>query len=89
MVQLNFVANTIIGLLGEGSASVDLGFYADAHAAGCIAQSAGIALPTLSAQVELGRRRNLGRWLAFAGDAASALRQRSVGRLANSTIGFI
>ncbi len=58
VVQLNFVANTIIALsLGEGSASaVALAFTLMLMPQRTIAQSAGIAsLPTLSAQAELGQ----------------------------------
>ena len=58
VVQLNFVANTIIGLsLGEGSASaLTWAFTLMLMPQAAIAQSAGIAsLPTLSAQVELGQ----------------------------------
>ncbi|MFZ3071144.1 MAG: murein biosynthesis integral membrane protein MurJ, partial [Anaerolineaceae bacterium] len=57
VVQLNFIANTIIALsLSEGSASaVTLAFTLMMMPQRAIAQSAGIAsLPTLSAQVELG-----------------------------------
>lgn len=58
VVQLNFVANTIIALsLGEGAASaVVLAFTLMMMPQRAIAQSAGIAsLPTLSAQAELGQ----------------------------------
>ncbi|MEL7626847.1 MAG: murein biosynthesis integral membrane protein MurJ [Anaerolineaceae bacterium] len=58
VVQLNFVANTIIGLsLGAGSASaLTWAFTIMLMPQAAIAQSAGIAsLPTLSAQVELGQ----------------------------------
>ncbi|MGV8049959.1 MAG: murein biosynthesis integral membrane protein MurJ [Anaerolineaceae bacterium] len=58
VVQLNFVANTVIALgLGEGSASaVSLAFTLMLMPQTAIAQSAGIAsLPTLSAQVEKGQ----------------------------------
>ena len=57
-VQLNFVANTIIGLsLGEGAASaVTWAFTLMLMPQAAIAQSAGTAsLPTLSAQFELGQ----------------------------------
>ena len=57
VVQLNFVANTIIGLsLGEGSASaLTWAFTVMLMPQAAIAQSAGTAsLPTLSAQVEMG-----------------------------------
>ena len=57
VVQLNFVANTVIALsLGEGAASaVALAFTLMLMPQRTIAQSAGIAsLPTLSAQAELG-----------------------------------
>ena len=58
VVQLNFVANTIIALsLGEGAASsVALAFALMMMPQRAIAQSAGIAsLPTLSAQAEMGQ----------------------------------
>lgn len=58
IVQLNFVANTIISLsLGAGSASaLTWAFTLMLMPQAAIAQSAGIAsLPTLSAQVELGK----------------------------------
>ncbi len=58
VVQLNFVANMIIGLsLGEGSASaLTWAFTIMLMPQVAIAQSAGTAsLPTLSAQVELGQ----------------------------------
>ena len=58
VVQLNFVANTIIGLsLGEGAASaLAWAFTIMLMPQAAIAQSAGTAsLPTLSAQVELGQ----------------------------------
>ncbi len=58
VVQLNFVANTIIGLsLGEGAASaVTWAFTLMLMPQAAIAQSAGTAsLPTLSAQYELGK----------------------------------
>ncbi len=58
VVQLNFVANTIIGLsLGEGAASaLAWAFMIMLMPQAAIAQSAGIAsLPTLSAQIELGQ----------------------------------
>jgi putative peptidoglycan lipid II flippase len=58
VVQLNFVANTIIGLsLGEGTASaLTWAFTIMLMPQAAIAQSAGTAsLPTLSAQVELGQ----------------------------------
>ncbi len=58
VVQLNFVANTIIGLsLGEGAASaVTWAFTLMLMPQAAIAQSAGTAsLPTLSAQFELGQ----------------------------------
>ncbi len=58
IVQLNFVANTIISLsLGGGSASaLTWAFTLMLMPQAAIAQSAGIAsLPTLSAQVELGK----------------------------------
>ena len=58
VVQLNFVANTIIGLsLGEGAASaVTWAFTLMLMPQAAIAQSAGTAsLPTLSAQYELGQ----------------------------------
>jgi putative peptidoglycan lipid II flippase len=58
VVQLNFVANTIIGLsLGAGSASaLTWAFTIMLMPQAAIAQSAGTAsLPTLSAQVELGQ----------------------------------
>jgi putative peptidoglycan lipid II flippase len=58
IVQLNFVANTIISLsLGAGSASaLTWAFMLMLMPQAAIAQSAGIAsLPTLSAQVELGK----------------------------------
>jgi len=58
VVQLNFVANTIIALsLGEGAASaVALAFMLMLMPQRAIAQSAGIAsLPTLSEQAELGQ----------------------------------
>ena len=57
IVQLNFVANTIIGLsLGAGSASaLTWAFTIMLMPQAAIAQSAGTAsLPTLSAQVEMG-----------------------------------
>jgi putative peptidoglycan lipid II flippase len=57
VVQLNFVANTVIALsLGEGAASaVSLAFALMLMPQAAIAQSAGTAsLPTLSAQVERG-----------------------------------
>ena len=95
VVQLNFVANTIIGLsLGEGSASaLTWAFTLMLMPQAAIAQSAGIAsLPTLSAQVELGRKRNFaGPGWHFTGDAASgAAGNGRFDRLANSThSGFI
>ncbi len=58
VVQLNFVANTVIGLsLGEGAASaLAWAFMIMLMPQAAIAQSAGIAsLPTLSAQIELGQ----------------------------------
>ena len=58
VVQLNFVANTVIGLsLGEGAASaLAWAFTIMLMPQAAIAQSAGTAsLPTLSAQVELGQ----------------------------------
>jgi len=58
VVQLNFVANTIIGLsLGEGAASaLAWAFMIMLMPQAAIAQSAGTAsLPTLSAQIELGQ----------------------------------
>jgi len=58
VVQLNFVANTIIGLsLGAGSASaLTWAFTIMLMPQAAIAQSAGTAsLPTLSAQIELGQ----------------------------------
>lgn len=58
IVQLNFVANTIIGLsLGAGSASaLTWAFTIMLMPQAAIAQSAGTAsLPTLSAQVEMGK----------------------------------
>ena len=58
VVQLNFVANTIIGLsLGEGAASaVTWAFTLMLMPQAAIAQSAGTAsLPTLSAQYEMGQ----------------------------------
>ena len=58
VVQLNFVANTIIGLsLGAGAASsLTWAFTIMLMPQAAIAQSAGTAsLPTLSAQVELGQ----------------------------------
>ena len=58
VVQLNFVANTIIGLsLGGGAASaLSWAFTIMLMPQAAIAQSAGTAsLPTLSAQVELGK----------------------------------
>lgn len=58
VVQLNFVANTVIGLsLGEGAASaLSWAFTIMLMPQAAIAQSAGTAsLPTLSAQVELGK----------------------------------
>lgn len=58
VVQLNFVANTVIALsLGEGAASsLALAFTLMLMPQAAIAQSAGTAaLPTLSAQVELGQ----------------------------------
>jgi len=57
-VQLNFLANTVIALsLGEGAASaVTLAFALMLMPQRAIGQSAGIAaLPTLSAQAELGK----------------------------------
>ena len=59
IVQLNFVANTIISLsLGAGSASALIwAFTLMLMPQAAIAQSTGTAsLPTLSAQVELGKR---------------------------------
>ncbi len=67
VVQLNFVANTIIALgLSEGSASaLSLAFALMLMPQAAIAQSAGIAaLPTLSAQAELGRYADLRQTLA-------------------------
>ncbi|HPY32510.1 MAG TPA: murein biosynthesis integral membrane protein MurJ [Anaerolineaceae bacterium] len=67
VVQLNFVANTIIALsLGEGSASaVALAFTLMMMPQRAIAQSAGIAsLPTLSAQAELGEYAQMRRTIA-------------------------
>jgi putative peptidoglycan lipid II flippase len=58
VVQLNFLANTVIALsLGEGAASaVTLAFALLLMPKHAIGQSAGIAsLPTLSAQAELGK----------------------------------
>lgn len=58
VVQLNFLANTVIALsLGEGAASaVTLAFALMLMPQRAIGQSAGIAsLPTLSAQAELGK----------------------------------
>lgn len=67
VVQLNFVANTVIGLsLGAGSASaLTWAFTLMLMPQAAIAQSAGIAsLPTLSAQVELGQFDQFRRTLA-------------------------
>ena len=67
VVQLNFVANTIIGLsLGAGSASaLTWAFTIMLMPQAAIAQSAGTAsLPTLSAQVELGQSEQFKQTLA-------------------------
>lgn len=67
VVQLNFVANTVIALgLGDGPASaVSLAFALMLMPQAAIAQSAGTAsLPTLSAQVELGLFDNFRQTLA-------------------------
>ena len=67
VVQLNFVANTVIGLsLGEGAASaVTWAFTLMLMPQAAIAQSAGTAsLPTLSAQYELGQHEAFKKTLA-------------------------
>jgi len=67
VVQLNFLANTVIALsLGEGAASaVSLAFTLMLMPQRAIGQSAGIAaLPTLSAQAELGQYTEMRRLMA-------------------------